>query len=271
MEAGRLTRPSATSRRPNTAREKVGRLGRREEDDLSQWDYEAAQETLVCRVLKPGRHRTRLVKALTAANEADVASGGALNHILSSIIAAEQKGAKGFPRSSPQLLDSVRYSGGPADALNLVRQSGRLQFPAAFDAPELRDLRDQLDKDFAAVATPILAGKPLDSAKLMKLELTLSKLETASAPVVRNLSFEDAIAARKFLNQFANALRSMKAGVTGLVNPAWAMEGTNVADLVKLMTNKAPVRSGPTWQRRRVHGTSQSVRDLSVRPDPAQK
>ena len=62
--------------------------------------------------------------------------------------------------------------------------------------------------------------------------------------MVRNLSFEEAIAARKFLNQFANAVRSMKAGVTGLVNPVWATEGTNVADLVKLMT-KQKLQFGP--------------------------
>jgi hypothetical protein len=83
----------------------------------------------------------------------------------------------------------------------------------------------------------MFTGKAPEPAKLAALEDGLKKMEAAAAPVIRDLSFQEAIAARRFLNQLAAAVRTLKAGgLTGLVNPAWATEGTSVANLVKHMT-----------------------------------
>src|SRR5262249_2497476 len=118
----------------------------------------------------------------------------------------------------------------------------------------LVDLRDALEKDFSAVATPILTGKPADATRITRLEQTLKKVEDVAPPVLRNLSFEDAIASRKFLNQFANAVKALKAnGGAGLVVPTWATEGANVAELVRHMTKfkmqfaPAPPGSEPAY------------------------
>jgi hypothetical protein len=203
-----------------------------------QGAYEKAGVSVLPAGVAPGAVPDAFLKALSATDESDVASGEVLNQVLAAVAIAEAKGGKG-PSAflPPQLLDDVRFSGGLGDLLNLVRQSGRLQFPAAFAGPELRDLRDALDRDLTAAAAPLLAGKPLDPMKVMKLEATFKRLEDAAAPVVRNLSFEDAIAARRFLNQFANAVRAMKGtGLTGVVNPNWATEGANAGDLAKHMT-----------------------------------
>ena len=188
-----------------------------------------------------------LAASLRATTEAEVASGEALNHILAAIVTAEAKGAKGVSAFlPPQVLDEVRFAGPAGETLNLLRQSRRLPFPDAFDDPALRELRAAVERDFAAVAAPILAGKPPEAAKLAALEASLAKLEAAAAPIMRDRSFQEAIAARRFLNQFASSgtdsqrrrrdrPRQPRPGRT---------EGTNVANLVKHMT-KYKIQFGP--------------------------
>ena len=190
--------------------------------------------------LKPTKDdAAALRKALAVNDEAGVASGESLNAILKAIQIAEARGGKGVSAFlAPQLLDDVRFAGPPAaDALNLLRQAGRMPFPPAFDTPELRDLRDELEKNFAAVARGLVSGKPNDPARVLALEATLKKIQKVAPPVIRNLSFEDARLSRRFLNQFDNAMTALKGpAANGLLNQTWATDGTNVADLVKHMT-----------------------------------
>jgi hypothetical protein len=190
-----------------------------------------------------------LARSLQATTEADVASGEALNHILAAVISAEAKGGKG-PSAflPPQVIGEVRFAGPAGEALNLLRVAGRLPVPAAFDAPQLRDLRVALERDFAAAAAPLLSGKPSEGAKVAALEATIKKLEAAAPPVIRELSFEDAIAARRFLNHLAATVRTLRAGgSSSLVNAAWATEGTSVADLVKHMA-RHKIQFGPAGE-----------------------
>ncbi len=204
-----------------------------------QWAYEKLG-VLGLPALKGGEVKPdELVKALSVTEEADVASGEVLNHILVAIVAVEAKGGKG-PSAflPPQLLSEVRFSGGPAaDALNLIRRAGNLPFPTAFADPKLADVRDALEKDFLAVATPLRDGKAAEPARLIKLENTLKKAQEAITPVIRDMPFGDATAARRFLNRFETALKAIKSpAASALVNPAWSLEGASVADLVKHMT-----------------------------------
>jgi hypothetical protein len=210
-----------------------------------QWAY----EKIGLAAAVPGAGKApadALAASLRATTEAEVASGEGLNHILAAIVTAEAKGAKGVSAFlPPQVLDEIRFAGPAGETLNLLRQSGRLPFPGVFDDPALQGLRASVEREFAAAAAPLLAGKPPEAARLTALESNIAKLETAAAPIMRDRSFQEAIAARRFLNQLAGAVRTLKAGgVTGLVNPAWATEGTNVANLVKHMA-KFKIQFGP--------------------------
>jgi len=180
-----------------------------------------------------------LAKALAVSDESEVTSGDALNHILVAVIAAEATGAKG-PSGflPPALLDEVRFAGSSAaEAINLLRQAGKLPFPAAFDDPKLKNTRAEIEKDFAAAAAPLRAGKAADAQKLMQIAFTLKAAQEAVTPVIREMPFADATAARRFLNRFEMAVGAMKGNAAQtLVNPAWATEGCSVAELVKHMT-----------------------------------
>ena len=152
-----------------------------------------------------------LMTALHARTETEVASGEALNHILAAIVAAEAKGGKGVSAFlPPQVLGEVRFAGKTGEVLNLLRQAGHLPFPAAFETPELRPMRDAIERDISALAAPMLLGKPYEAGKLAVLEADLKKAELASPIVIREQSFEDAIATRRFLNQLAGLTRTLR-------------------------------------------------------------
>ncbi len=217
----------------------------------AQWAYERLGVTGQGAVKGARDQAEELQKALAIKDESEVASGAALNRILVAILVAEGKGAKGVAAFlPPQLLEDVRFSGGPsADLLNLVRQSGKVPFPANFPGPTLEEQQAAVEADFAAAVAPLRIGKPVEAAKVTKLAASLKKLEAAAPPVIRNLSFEDAIAARKFLNQFDSAMGALKgSNLGGLVNPKWSTDGTSVSDLIKHMTKFklmfAPVPKG---------------------------
>jgi len=206
-----------------------------------QWGYEKGAEPVVV-VAKDGTPAgEELAKALTGGDEGAVLSGDSLNVILTAVMAAEAKGAKGPSEFlSPQVLNAVRFSGSPAaDALNLLRQAGKLPFPAVFADPVLADVRVELERDFVDAAAPLREGKPADAMKLTRLTFTLQKVQEAAAPIIRNLPFDESSAARQFLHQLERALVAMRVPTAvALVNPAWATEGASVADLVKHMTKQ---------------------------------
>lgn len=178
-------------------------------------------------------------KALAPADRARVISGETLNELLKEIVKAEPKGGnRASAFVSVALLDEVRFGGTDgADALNLARRAGNLDFPTAFYDPALKDLRVALDRDFTAVAIALQAGKSPDPSRRSQFEVTLERVEAALGSVAKTLPDEDAATARRFTSQMSNALKAMKAGAgNGLIDPKWSVEGTTVADFVKHMT-----------------------------------
>ena len=200
-----------------------------------QWAYEKLGVVGVPGI-KPGEDApAALIKALNSASDAEIASGEALNHIVVGIVAAEKKGKSASAFLPPNLLSQLRFTGSnAADAVNMLRQVGGLQLPAAFDVDAFARLKPELEKDLAAAAAPVLLGKPADFNKVAKLEADAVKARAALDPVTRTLEFEDATAARRFLNQLDATVAALKApNTSGLIDPKWATEGTSVADLVK--------------------------------------
>ncbi|HJZ56731.1 MAG TPA: hypothetical protein VKE74_17320 [Gemmataceae bacterium] len=189
-----------------------------------------------------------LVEALSVAEESRLASGEYLNRIMAEIVALEGRGAKGASAQfSPQLLGEVRFGRSPAaDAVNVIRRAGRLEFPAAFEAVAgLKALRATIDQDLVAAASPVRLGKAADPLKATKLEDDVRLAQAALTPAISSLPFEDATAARRFLNHLDAAAKVLKDPKSaGLVNPKWETEGTSVSDLVKHMS-KYKLQFGP--------------------------
>ncbi len=203
-----------------------------------QWAYEKFGAPGVAAVKAGPDAPEAVAKALAATDERVIAGGEPLNHLLVAAAAAEKKvGKMDSAFLPPNLLADLKFSGPQADAVNLLRRAGRLEYPAGFALPALAEARDKLDREFAAAASPVLLGKAAEPARAAKLEAAVADARKALAPQITGMSFEDATAARRFLNQMDAAARALKApGTAGLIDPAWQVEGTNVAGLVRYMS-----------------------------------
>ncbi|MCS7021236.1 MAG: hypothetical protein NZU63_05350 [Gemmataceae bacterium] len=176
-----------------------------------------------------------LVKALSPPDEGDIISGQALNLLIQAVrtidLRAAQPAAAFLP---PQLLQELRFATPKGELLNLARQAKRLPFPEVLNQESLRPIREALERDLAAVALPLLAGKSPERAAIAQLENTLARLEQAATPIVRSVTFDEALSVRRFLNQLHSALRTLKSETLGgLWNPNWNTQGTNVAELAQ--------------------------------------
>ncbi len=227
------------------AQQAAGKALKRNQDEAremidAQWAYEKLGVTGQVAAKGAKEQAEELQKALAVKDESEVASGTALNRILVAVVSLEgKKGAKAVSAFlPPQLLDELRFSGGaPADLLNLAKVPGKLPFPPNFPGAKNDDLKASIEADFAAAVAPLRLGKPADPAKIAKLEATVKKLEGVAPPVIRNLSFDDALTARRFMNQLNASITALKSPSTvGIINPKWATDGTSVSDLVRFMT-----------------------------------
>lgn len=221
----------------------------------AQTDYEKGGVAAVRPGLPAPPSPDMLVRALSGEDESLIASGEALNTLLQALPTIDTRSAQGAAAFlPPQLLQELRFATPKGELLNLARLAGRLPFPSVFDQESLRPFRDALERDFAAVALPLVAGKAPDRAAVAQLENSLHRLEQASAPSIRNLSFDEALATRRFLNQFHTALRILKnESLAGLWNQNWNTLGTSVAELAQhlfkhqLRFAPAPVGSEPAY------------------------
>ncbi|MBN9524021.1 hypothetical protein J0H58_36845 [bacterium] len=203
-----------------------------------QWAYEKFGAPGVAAVKAGPDAPEAVAKALAVTDERVIAGGEPLNHLVVAAAAAEKKvGKMDSAFLPPNLLADLKFSGPQADAVNLLRRAGRLEYPAGFDQPALAEARDKRDREFAAAASPVLLGRAAEPARAAKLEAAVADARKALAPQITGMSFEDAAAARRFLNQMDAAARTLKApGTAGLIDPAWQVEGTNVAGLVRYMS-----------------------------------
>jgi len=222
-----------------TARMFPGSSGAKHAAVDEEWNYEKFGTVGLPGGLKSvTENPDELVKALSFTDEQDLISGQALNQILLAVNAATSKGAKG-PSAflTPQLITDIRFHGSAeAEAVNFLMPGARLNFPTAFDAAVLKDVREALEKDFVAVATPLRDGKLPELMPLMRLGVEIQRARELATPVICELPFDEAVAARRFLNHLDIALVAFKAPNSfQMFNPAWASEGGSVGELVKHM------------------------------------
>ncbi len=215
-----------------------------------QWDFEKGNRPANAPAAPgPGSGLPQdLIAALEAQDDDKLMSGEYLNRIGMAIGDAEKRGGRGpTPQFGPQLLEEIRFAGSPAaDAFMVIRRAGNLEFPSAFASiPALTALQPALEQDIVAVASPVRIGKPADPLKVAKFEADVKKAQQALTPELANLPFEEAVAARRFLNQLDSAAKVLRdqRQVAGLFNPQWETAGVSVEDLVKFM-DKHKIRFG---------------------------
>jgi hypothetical protein len=200
-------------------------------------EYENRDGTKALPEIKGGTSPEAQEQAINETDPAAIATGEPLNHLLHAVVAADTKNAKlSSLYLRPDVLSQVRFGGSPAaDALNLLR-AGRPDFPAAFEEPSLAASRDAVEKELAGIAAALKANKAADAAALGRLAAAVKTAQDKLTPVLKDLSFDDAVAARRFLNQLDATVKVLRdPSSAGLVNTKWATDGSSVADLTRYM------------------------------------
>jgi len=194
---------------------------------------------------------TRPLARALAADSAEIASGAALNQLLQAAIPLDKKEKIDSDFLPPNLLANLRFTGNAAaDTLSLLHTTGRLEFPASFNEGKLATVKPQIEKEFTAAAAPLLAGKPVDPAKITSLDATLKRTHAILNATIRDLDFEEATAARRFMNELDSAAIVMrKPDLAAVIVPSWATEGTSTIGLVRLMA-KFKMQFGPAPKER---------------------
>jgi hypothetical protein len=189
-----------------------------------------------------------LTMALTENDPAKLMSGGAINQIFAALVDARKEGREGdSAHLTPSMLAEVRFAGGAnATALNMLAAGRKWNPPPAFEeGGPLAKIGADLQRSFTAATALPKAGLPPDQVKVDALEATMRQARVALEGVINDMKFENAAAARGFLDQIDDVITVMKTPAsTGLIDPRWATEGVSLADLVDHM-NQYKVRFGP--------------------------
>ncbi len=178
-----------------------------------------------------------IVQALSPPHEQLITSGEALNTLLHALRSVDLRSVEGAAvYLPPQLLRELRFAGPKGELINLLRRIGTMPVPEVFHHEAARNAKDAFERDFAAIALAILGGKAPERTAVARMEASLQRLEAVAAEQIRQLPFDDAIAARRFLNQMAQVVALLKsANVAQLWNGNWDALGLSAAELVRHM------------------------------------
>jgi hypothetical protein len=189
-----------------------------------------------------------LAEALTVNDPARLASGDVLNRILAAVVDARGKGRKGEAAFlTPRMLAEYRFAGGAnATALNLLAAGRKWDPPEVFQTGgALGRIGTDLEGRFNTATALPLAGLPPDRVKVDALEAGMRQARVALDAVIDDLEFDEAAAARGFLNQIDDVITVLNTPAsTGLIDPRWAAEGVGLTEFVDHM-NRYKVRFGP--------------------------
>src|SRR5207244_4417294 len=136
----------------------------------------------------------------------------------------------------PQIAGAWEYENGAA-AKKLPELKGGTSPEAQEQAlaegdPAAIATGDPLNHLLYAVVAAVKANRPVDNTAVARLNAAVKAAQDRRTPVLKDLSFEDAVAARRFLNQLAGAAQVLRdPSAAGLLTTRWQTEGASVSDL----------------------------------------
>jgi hypothetical protein len=140
--------------------------------------------------------------------------------------------------------------------VGILRDEGKVVWPAALEAQDYADLRKQIGATLESVVQGLTRTNKVERGHLADLTKGISDLKEKVKK--SELSPTDYIEARKFVSQLEDALTALNDPNAGnYFNQQWVAKGRNVADLVDEMGKKglqfAPAAAGDEWAYRVLH------------------
>jgi hypothetical protein len=200
-----------------------------------------------------------LRRSLNVAPVTEIYSGKALNDILNDLKKLRARGIKGTDFTlEPGLLKQVNLAGG-AGNIGSLRNGGKLKWPQGLrdlkPAGLSRDLRDDTVQAAQKAVDEAKKEKAVNPGRIRDLRNYVDQLHKLLARNVNELSANDYIEAKRFLNNLDDAIRALQdPNVGNYFNKTYSVVGTSVEALVDNMLKKglrfAPAVAGdePAYQ-----------------------
>jgi hypothetical protein len=181
---------------------------------------------------------------------AEIWSGGALNDLFTAIKDGQSHGLTGpeVPISYEVLQHINLTTGTTYGGVGLMRDGGKLTWPAVLRKSEFDMERKKIDEEIAKAVKQAYAG-PVDVDLLDDIGKTLKELQNHIDARSDELSSTQFIQASRYTRELKSSYQVLQqSDVAKYFKPNWTAQGSTVADLVKQMTQQglrfAPATSG---------------------------
>jgi hypothetical protein len=206
---------------------------------FDEWRYEQ-KNTPTLEEEREQFRQQQLRRSLKDPPVTEIWSGKALNDLLlqaQTLEAARVQGPNVY--LSPAVLNQINVTDGTTSAgIGVLKNGGQLDWPFTLQAPEYASLRKRTD-ELAAAAVKQAASGRVAFDTIQGLMTTQKKLQAALKANIVQLSPNDYIQAKRFLNDLDEATKVLKSpNVANLVTGKWSAQGQTVAELVQNMTSQ---------------------------------
>ena len=198
-------------------------------------------ERSVPRTPEDERERLRVENVRRTRNSpppSEIWSGKALNQLLLGI--QQQHALKMLGPDVPisqEVLSHLNLTRGSASGnVAVLRDEGRLHWPAVLEADDFEAERESLER-LARQAYQQAAAGSVEEDTRQALNEAVGKLERSLKRAVNEVTPEDYMQAKRYVRELRGAVKALRnPDVVSQVTRKWASRGNNVTDLVKLMT-----------------------------------
>jgi hypothetical protein len=243
---GSLTQGMIDEQQSRMVREQVNQAKietRRKQYD--EWLYERNTRPTV----EDDRERQRIENIRRARNDPppnEIWSGQALNQLLGAIQQQESRNVRG--PTIPVLPETARHinvsSGATTGSIGLLRDGGKLTWPAVLQRPVFDEPRKRLD-DLAVRAYDQARSGPPPADTIDGMTEAVNQLSEEVSRQIANLTPTDFGRARSFLREIESTIRMLQdPNVANYVTRKWAVTGSTVGEVVDNMTSQG-LKFGP--------------------------
>lgn len=191
------------------------------------------------------RERTQRITLQRMLNDPpvnEILSATALNTLLANLEKQTDKNTGANVPIDEDVLRRINVSSPQGGNIGLLRNGPKLNWPVALRSADFQRDRDKIESMLPDALSLAKEGKT-DSAAMAEMTNVVDRMQSELSADLRDLTPEQGIEARRFLNNLSSAIRALERPDAGsLLSRDWASRGNStVADLVRNMKEKGLV------------------------------
>jgi len=214
-----------------------------------EWKYERNDQPTLEQIRREGWEQA-YKRAIFNPPLGDIWSADALNRIFDHASRIQGRGVAGptVPLDD-ETVKQINFSTGVAGNVGALKDKGKLHWPSVLERKEFGTERNLFTHLAADAVRQGAMNNKVDPGTIKALEINLAALRDKLAERIRDLSPDNYIGAKHYLNRLDQALRILKrTDVAKFLNNEYAARGKTVGELIQDMSSLglrfAPAVSG---------------------------